>query len=213
MSKSSLWEPDNPDHVEDARAKLNVWPLDEYNAVLLNEVHPRDYATSTDKPHEIYDLIAIGAGAGGLVSSKQSARRGAKSCMISEHLAGGDCLNVGCVPSKGLIRAARAIREVKRSADFGVVLPGGGASEIKVDFAAIMSRMRRLRAKISPADGHDGTSGTGAHVFQGKQHTAYLADNSSDLKIIMVPQKSSPLTFWLQVVVDLLTKIPLKSTE
>ena len=101
-SKLSSWEPKNPDHVEDARSKLNVWPLDEYNAVLLDEVHPRDYLTSAEKPHEIYDLIAIGAGAGGLVSSKQSARRGAKSCMISEHLAGGDCLNVGSVPSKGM---------------------------------------------------------------------------------------------------------------
>ena len=66
----------------------------------------------------------------------------------------------------GLIRAARAIREVKRSAEFGVVLPEGG--NIKIDFAAIMSRMRRLRAKISPADGHGGTSGTGPHVFQGR---------------------------------------------
>jgi pyruvate/2-oxoglutarate dehydrogenase complex dihydrolipoamide dehydrogenase (E3) component len=100
-----------------------------------------------------------------LVSSKQSARRGAKSAMISAHLAGGDCLNVGCVPSKALIRAAKAIREVKRSADFGVVLPAG---EITVDFGKIMRRMRELRTKISPADGHAGTSGTGAHVFQGR---------------------------------------------
>jgi len=98
---SAGWKPDNPEHVQDARSKLSVWPLDEYNAVLLNEVHPRDYSSSTDQPYERYDLIAIGAGAGGLVSSKQSARRGAKSCLISEHLAGGDCLNVGCVPSKG----------------------------------------------------------------------------------------------------------------
>jgi len=64
----------------------------------------------------------------------------------------------------GLIRAGKAIREVRRSSEFGVVLPG----EISVDFGAIMSRMRRLRAKIAPADGHDGTSGTGAHVFQGR---------------------------------------------
>ena len=59
---------------------------------------------------DIYDLIALGAGAGGLVSAKQSARRGAKSALISAHLAGGDCLNVGCVPSKALIRCARAAR-------------------------------------------------------------------------------------------------------
>ena len=53
---------------------------------------------------------------------RKAARRGAKSAMISESLAGGDCLNVGCVPSKALIRSARAIREVRRASEFGVVL-------------------------------------------------------------------------------------------
>jgi pyruvate/2-oxoglutarate dehydrogenase complex dihydrolipoamide dehydrogenase (E3) component len=85
--------------------------------------------------------------------------------MITEHLAGGDCLNVGCVPSKALLRASRAVREVRRAAEFGVVLPEG---EIRVDFGAIMRRMRMLRSKIAPADGHAGTTGTGAHVFQGR---------------------------------------------
>lgn len=162
---SSSWKAEEPEHAEDAKSRLEIWPLDEYNIQLLNEVHPRDYTASTEQPHALYDLIAIGAGAGGLVSSKQSARRGAKSAMITEKLAGGDCLNVGCVPSKGLIRAARAVAEVKRAAEFGVVLPEG---EVVIDFSAIMSRMRRLRAKISPADGHGGTAGTGAHVFQGR---------------------------------------------
>ena len=95
----------------------------------------------------------------------QAARRGAKSAMISEHLAGGDCLNVGCVPSKALIRAARAIREVRRASEFGVVLPPG---PVTVDFGAIMKRMREKRAAISPADGHEGTTGAGAQVFQGR---------------------------------------------
>jgi pyruvate/2-oxoglutarate dehydrogenase complex dihydrolipoamide dehydrogenase (E3) component len=95
----------------------------------------------------------------------QSAKRGAKSAMISEHLAGGDCLNVGCVPSKALIRAAKAIMEVKRCAEFGVVLPEG---EIKVDFAKIMQRLREKRTHISPADGHPAGVVAGSHVFQGR---------------------------------------------
>lgn len=66
------------EHDQQAREQLNVWPLDEHNAALLNEVHPRGFVQSDTTPHEVYDLIAIGAGAGGLVSSKQSARRGAK---------------------------------------------------------------------------------------------------------------------------------------
>lgn len=92
------WTAGDVEQAKQAAEELDVWPLDEANAALLNEVHPRGYVQSTDTPHQVYDLIAIGSGAGGLVSSKQSARRGAKSALISAHLAGGDCLNVGCVP-------------------------------------------------------------------------------------------------------------------
>lgn len=84
--------------------------------------------------------------------------------MISAHLAGGDCLNVGCVPSKALLIAAKTIRTVKKSADFGVVLDG----DIAVDFGKIMQRLREKRLAIAPADGHDGTVQAGAHVFQGR---------------------------------------------
>lgn len=65
------WTPGNPQHEAEAK-KLDVWPLDASNAALLNEVHPRGYVQSSNaSPEEVYDLIAIGAGAGGLVSSKQ----------------------------------------------------------------------------------------------------------------------------------------------
>eukprot|EP00547_Thalassionema_nitzschioides_P002988 CAMPEP_0194204934 /NCGR_PEP_ID=MMETSP0156-20130528/4329_1 /TAXON_ID=33649 /ORGANISM="Thalassionema nitzschioides, Strain L26-B" /LENGTH=522 /DNA_ID=CAMNT_0038931079 /DNA_START=114 /DNA_END=1682 /DNA_ORIENTATION=+ len=158
------WKAYDESQEDDAR-KLEIWPLDEYNVKLLNEVHPRDYVQSTPAPHEVYDLIAIGAGAGGLVSSKQTARRGGKSAMISAHLAGGDCLNVGCVPSKALLRAMKAIREVKRSAEFGINL---GGSEPTIDFSTIMKRLREKRSVISPADGHTGTTSVGTHVFQGR---------------------------------------------
>jgi pyruvate/2-oxoglutarate dehydrogenase complex dihydrolipoamide dehydrogenase (E3) component len=68
-----------------------------------------------------------------------------------------------CVPSKALLRAAKAIREVRRSAEFGIRLPG----DIQIDFPTIMQRLRKLRLHIAPADGHAGTTSTGAHVFQG----------------------------------------------
>ena len=158
-STDATWDPTADG--EAARA-LGLWPLDEYNAVLLDEVHPRSWCDPA--PPEIYDLVVIGAGAGGLVSSKQAARRGARSCMISEELAGGDCLNIGCVPSKALLRAARAIREVRRSAEFGVVL----SEPPRVDFPAIMRRLRAKRAQIAPADSHTGTTATGADVYQGR---------------------------------------------
>lgn len=112
-SKMTEWSGDD---VQQAKDQHNMWPLDEYNIKLLNEVHPKSWAnnanTNADDDGEyegannemVFDFIAIGAGAGGLVSSRQAARRGAKSAMISFNLAGGDCLNVGCVPSKALIR-------------------------------------------------------------------------------------------------------------
>ena len=125
------WDPQTD--AELAR-QLQIEPLDASNAKLLDAVHPRAWRDPT--PPEVYDLVVIGAGAGGLVSAKQAARRGARSCMISEQLAGGDCLNIGCVPSKALLRAARAIREVRRSTEFGVVL----SEPPTVDFPAIMRR-------------------------------------------------------------------------
>lgn len=69
-SSSAPWKPGDTEQAKEARA-LDIWPLDEYNAELLNAVHPRGYDKSVPEPHEVYDLIAIGAGAGGLVSSRQ----------------------------------------------------------------------------------------------------------------------------------------------
>jgi pyruvate/2-oxoglutarate dehydrogenase complex dihydrolipoamide dehydrogenase (E3) component len=75
------------------------------------------------------------------------------------------CLNVGCVPSKALIRAAKAIAEVRRADDFGIVLPPG---QVRIDFPKIMRRVRELRAKIAPVDGHAASESTSAHVYQGR---------------------------------------------
>lgn len=170
-SSSSSW---NESDSKLAREKLNVWPLDEYNIELLNQVHPKSWTERESEGEQgaddvsVFDLVVIGSGAGGLVSSKQAARRGVKNvALISEHLAGGDCLNVGCVPSKALIRSAKAIREVRRAQEFGVVLDGD-PDNIRVDFDVVMSRMRRLRAKIAPVDSHQATEEAGARVYQGR---------------------------------------------
>jgi pyruvate/2-oxoglutarate dehydrogenase complex dihydrolipoamide dehydrogenase (E3) component len=144
---------------------VGVWPLDEHNTKLLDCVHPRDWPNPDKASDFVYDLIAVGAGAGGLVSAKQSARRGAKSALVEQHLAGGDCLNIGCVPSKALLRCARACAELKRN-DLG--FPPLDAAAQKADFSKIMERMRRLRAKIAPVDSHEGTVSAGADMYTGK---------------------------------------------
>jgi len=160
------WSGLNPEDKKDAKERLKIWPLDKDNVKLLDEVHPKSWPNRKDAdPSLVYDLIAIGAGAGGLVSSRQVARRGGKSAMISAHLAGGDCLNVGCVPSKALIRCARMVREVRKAQtqpEFGVRV-----GDVEVDFAAIMKRMRNLRAEIAPIDGHERGETIGSDVYQG----------------------------------------------
>jgi pyruvate/2-oxoglutarate dehydrogenase complex dihydrolipoamide dehydrogenase (E3) component len=113
---------------------------------LRREVHPADWRNPT--PGGIYNLVAIGAGAAGLVSAIATGGLGGRAAIIERDLLGGDCLNVGCVPSKALIRAGRVAAEVRRAAAFGIRLPG----EPVVDFPAVMQRVRRVRADISPND-------------------------------------------------------------
>lgn len=121
-------------------------PDDEHNRKLVGNVHPA--AWKNPEPAARYNIVVIGAGTAGLVTAAIAAGVGAKVALIERHLMGGDCLNVGCVPSKGMIRASRAWADLKRAEEFGLRIPAG----VKYDFGAAMERMRRLRARISPVD-------------------------------------------------------------
>ncbi len=90
-----------------------IAPLDEHNRALLGNVHPEPYANPT--PTGRYNLVVIGAGTAGLVTAAAAAGLGAQVALVEKHLMGGDCLNVGCVPSKSLIRASRAAHDVRRA--------------------------------------------------------------------------------------------------
>ena len=136
------------------------------NRQLLDAVQPRSWSDPDRGADFTYDLIAIGAGAGGLVSAKQTARRGGKSALIEKHMAGGDCLNFGCVPSKALLRCAKVAKTIKQAAqgDFGGSMP---SDSYTVEFPSVMQRMRKLRAQIAPADACTTTASTGADVYNG----------------------------------------------
>ena len=121
-------------------------PRDANNKALVANVHPPDWVNP--EPTGRYNLVVIGAGTAGLVTAAGAAGLGAKVALIERHLMGGDCLNVGCVPSKGVIRASRAIFDARTGEEFGV-RRGDGTD---FDFSVAMERMRRLRADIS---GHD----------------------------------------------------------
>ena len=136
-------------------------PWDEHNRRLATHVHPADW--TNPKPAPRYNLVVIGGGTAGLVTAAGAAGLGAKVALIERHLLGGDCLNVGCVPSKALIRAARAAAEARGAAKFGVRITG----EVTVDFPAVMERMRRLRADLSPHDSAARFRELGVDVFLG----------------------------------------------
>src|SRR5438128_8480174 len=124
----------------------DVLPHDAANETLLKNVRPREWVNP--KPADRYNLVVIGAGTAGLVTAAGAAGLGAKVALVERELLGGDCLNVGCVPSEALIRAARAAAQVRDAGQFGVRVP----PDVQFDFPAIMERMRRLRARISPHD-------------------------------------------------------------
>ncbi len=153
-----------PDAIESAAAlepPVPIEPMDEHNRRLLANVHPPQWVNP--EPADRYNLVVIGAGAGGLVSSIGAASLGAKVALVERHLLGGDCLNVGCVPSKALIRCARAYADLRDAEQYGVKVTGTA----DVDFAAVMERMRRLRAQISRNDSVQRLRSEGVDVFLG----------------------------------------------
>lgn len=139
-----------------------ILPRDEHNQALVANVHPPGW--KNPEPAGRYDLVVIGAGTAGLVTAAGAAGLGARVALIERHLFGGDCLNYGCVPSKAVIRCARSAADVRRAARFGVQVPAG----VAVDFAAVMQRMRRLRAGISFHDSVERFRDLGVHVFLGE---------------------------------------------
>jgi pyruvate/2-oxoglutarate dehydrogenase complex dihydrolipoamide dehydrogenase (E3) component len=137
-----------------------VSPLDEANRALLEEVRPPDWVNP--EPHPVYDLLVVGGGTAGLVSAVGAAGLGARVALVERHLLGGDCLNVGCVPSKALIRSARAAADARRAPLLGV-----GIGAVEPDFGAVMLRMRERRAGISPHDSARRLQREGIHVYFG----------------------------------------------
>ncbi len=141
---------------------FDVLPPDEYNQKLLSQVHPADWVNPT--PSGRYNLVVLGAGTAGLVCAAGAAGLGAKVALIERHLMGGDCLNVGCVPSKALIASSRLMGEFLKAESLGWKV----TAKPEPDFPKVMERLRRIRAGLSPSDSAQRFKELGVDVFIGE---------------------------------------------
>ena len=114
-------------------------------------------------PKTDYNLIAIGAGSGGLVSSYIGAAVKAKVALIEKHKMGGDCLNSGCVPSKAFISSAKAVQMMKKHYLYGLK-----NVNYEVDFAQVMERVQDIIAKVEPHDSVERYSSLGVECHFGE---------------------------------------------
>ncbi len=133
---------------------------DAHDAALLARLKPAAYRNPT--PKKRYQLVVIGAGPAGLVAAAGAAGLGASVALIERDLMGGDCLTVGCVPSKTLLRSAHAAHEARKAEPFGIL------SSITVNFAQVMQRVRQVRAGLSQHDSVERFTKLGVDVFLGE---------------------------------------------
>ena len=108
------------------------------------------------------NVIVIGAGSAGLTAAYLAAKAGAKVTLIEAHKMGGDCLNTGCVPSKALIKSARAAAAAREASRYGLK-----DAEPAIDFAEVMARVRGVIDAIRPHDSEETFEGYGVDVVRG----------------------------------------------
>ena len=108
------------------------------------------------------NLVVIGAGAAGLVTSYIGAAAKAKVTLIESHAMGGDCLNTGCVPSKSLLHSARLLKQVAGSRALGIA-----RNQADFNFTEVMARVRRAIKAIEPHDSIERYTALGVEVLQG----------------------------------------------
>ena len=139
---------------------LGVFPLAAKKVIDAIQAR-RVYARWADKRPKTYDrnMVVIGAGAAGLVTSYIAAAVKAKVTLVESHKMGGDCLNYGCVPSKALIKTATLARQIRHSADYGIT-----SADFKLDFAQVMERVAHVVREVEPHDSVERYTGLGVDV-------------------------------------------------
>lgn len=109
------------------------------------------------------DIVVIGAGSAGLVTSYIAAAVKANVTLIERHKMGGDCLNTGCVPSKALIRSGKFMADAKRSKDLGFE-----SASVDFNFSDVMERVQRVVKTVEPHDSIERYTNLGVNVIEGE---------------------------------------------
>lgn len=150
-----------------------VAPVDDFDRALVAHTRPAEWR-NPDPPRKPYPLVVVGGGTAGLVTAAAAAILGTRVALIEKHLLGGDCLVSGCVPSKGVIAAARRWHGVEVGRHWGAP-PHVGSG----DFAASMARMRRLRADIATHDSAARFTDLGVDIYYGQ--ASFVATDAIDV--------------------------------
>ncbi len=151
---------------------VELFPADIYNQKTIQQGHPPDWI---NRDGGDYDLVVLGGGPAGVISAMTAAAAGHRVAMTEQRLTGGTCVNFGCTPSKALIRCARAIHDAGRGTEFGFRLD----SPPRIDFAAVMERVRRMRSLSIAGDAVSLIEQAGAQVYLG--HTRFTAPNGVEV--------------------------------
>ena len=163
----------------------------DYDSELVANVRPP--AWPNPRPTGRYHLLIIGGGPAGLVAAEAAAGLGAKVALIERDRLGGDCLNVGCVPSKTIIRTSRLYSEMNDAENYGARSP----AHISVEFSAVMQRMRRVRARLSRVDSAERLRNVGVDVYFGcasfsAPDTVCVGDTSVRFRKAMIATGAGP---------------------
>ena len=142
-------------------ALLGVFPLIARRMIRL--LQSRRMYSRWQRPAKFdRNLIVIGAGAAGLVTSYIAAAVKAKVTLVESHKMGGDCLNYGCVPSKALIKSARVAHQMRHAENYGL-----SATDPQFSFRTVMARVHAVIAAIAPHDSVERYTALGVEVLQG----------------------------------------------